>query len=423
MSNKKSGLFSLPLYLQILIGMVLGIVIGFVALKMDNARFVQHWIVPWGQIFIRLLQMIAIPLIFVSLVKGVIGLKDISKFSRIGGKTIAIYMGTTVIAVLLGLGMGLIVKPGEMVDKSKIAHIQESYNSAIEDKAQTAQLAKEEGPLNFLNDIVPANILQSASGNSNMLQVIFFAVFFAIAALTLKHEKIRTVIDFFDGLNEIILRMIHYIIKAAPIGVTALMAGLVTDFDGDSSVFAALIVYTITVIIGLLILILIFYPSLVHFFTKIGARRFIKAMYPVQLFAFTTSSSAVTLPLNMETVENELKVSRETTSFVLPIGATINMDGTSCYQTIAVLFIAQVLGIELGLQELLTIILMTVLSSIGTPSIPGGSYVVMAMVLTSVGIPAEGLALIIGVDRPLDMLRTAVNVTGDATVATIIDRE
>jgi len=423
MANRKSRILSLPLYLQILIGMLLGIAIGFIALKTDNTRLVQNWIVPWGQIFIRLLQMIAIPLIFVSLVKGVTGLKDISKFSKMGGKTVVIYLATTIVAVVLGLGMGLIVKPGEMVDKSQIAHIQEKYTSTIEDKAISAELAKEEGPLNFLNDIVPQNIVAATSSNSGMLQVIFFAVFFALAALTLKPEKIKTVADFFDGLNEIILRMVHYIIKAAPLGVTALMAGLVTDFKGDGSVFAALIAYSVTVIVGLLILILLFYPALIHFFTKIGAKKFIKAMYPVQLFAFTTSSSAVTLPLNMETVENELKVSRETTSFVLPVGATINMDGTSCYQTIAVLFISQVLGIDLGLQELLTIIAMTILSSIGTPSIPGGSYVIMAMVLTSVGIPAEGLALIIGVDRPLDMLRTAVNVTGDAVIASIVDKK
>lgn len=215
--------------------------------------------------------------------------------------------------------------------------------------------------------------------------------------------------------------MIDYIIKVAPIGVTALMAGLVIDFDGETSIFAALGVYAVTVIVALLILITFFYPALIHFFTKMKAKNFIKAMYPVQLFAFTTSSSAATLPLTMETVENKLKVSNETASFVLPVGATINMDGTSCYQTIAVLFIAQVLGIDLGLQQLLIIIVMTILSSIGTPAIPGGSYVILTMVLTSVGIPAEGLALILGIDRPLDMLRTSVNVTGDATVASIID--
>ncbi len=419
--NQKKRRLSVPLYLQILIGMISGILIGIIALQFQQERFIQHWIVPWGQLFIRLLQLIAIPLVFISLVKGVTGLNDISRFSRMGGKTIGIYILTTAVAVLLGLGMGLLIKPGEMVDKSQIAHIQENYHAVVDEKKQAAEQAKEDGPLAFLNDVVPNNIIKAASDNSKMLQVIFFAIFFGLAALTISPEKAKPVLAVFDGLNDIILRMIDYIIKVAPIGVTALMAGLVIDFDGETSIFAALGVYAVTVIVALLILITLFYPALIHFFTKMKAKNFIKAMYPVQLFAFTTSSSAATLPLTMETVENKLKVSNETASFVLPVGATINMDGTSCYQTIAVLFIAQVLGIDLGLQQLLIIIVMTILSSIGTPAIPGGSYVILTMVLTSVGIPAEGLALILGIDRPLDMLRTSVNVTGDATVASIID--
>lgn len=216
--------------------------------------------------------------------------------------------------------------------------------------------------------------------------------------------------------------MVDYIIRFAPWGVAALMAGLVTDFGGDASIFSALAVYALTVIGGMAVLIFVFYPSLIHFFTRIHIKDFIRAMYPVQLFAFSTSSSAATLPLTLETVERELKVSEEVSSFVLPVGTTINMDGTSCYQSIAILFIAQVLGIELSISQLLIIVAMTILSSIGTPAIPGGSYVILTMVLTSVGIPAEGLALILGIDRPLDMLRTAVNVTGDATVASMVDR-
>ena len=256
-----------------------------------------------------------------------------------------------------------------------------------------------------------------------MLQVIFFAVFFGIAALTLPKDKITPVIALFDGLNDIILRMVDYIVKFAPWGVAALMAGLVTDAGGDMSIFGALSVYALVVAAGMFFLLLGFYPLLVRLFTKMSIKKFIRAMYPVQLFAFTTSSSAATLPVTMEVVEKDLKVSQEVASFVLPVGVTINMDGTSCYQAISVLFIAQVLGIELALSQLLIIVLMTILSSIGTPGIPGGSYVVLTMVLTSVGIPAEGLALILGIDRPLDMLRTAVNVTGDATVAVIVDRK
>lgn len=417
----------LPLYIQILVGMIAGILIGIVALQFDASRFdgtqfIQHWIRPWGQLFIRLLQLIAIPLVFISLVKGVTGLKDISKFSRIGGKTIGIYLGTTVVAVLLGLTMGLLVKPGKLVNQEQVAHLQESYHTLAEEKRVIAEQTQSQGPLAFLSDIVPDNIVSATADNSKMLQVIFFAVFFGIAILSLPPEKTRPVIALFDSLNDVILKMVDYIILFAPWGVTALMAGLVTDFNGDASIFSALAVYALTVVGSLFILLIVFYPLLVHTFTHLHLKDFIRALYPVQLFAFTTSSSAATLPLTMETVENKLGVSREVSSFVLPVGVTINMDGTSCYQSIAILFIAQVLGIDLSLPQLLTIVAMTVLSSIGTPGIPGGSYVILTMVLTSVGIPAEGLALILGIDRPLDMLRTAVNVTGDATVATLVDR-
>ena len=418
----KNKLSSIPLYLQILIGMMAGIIIGLVALGLGGERFIQHWILPWGKMFIRLLQLIAVPLIFISLIKGVVGLGDISKFSHLGGRTLIFYIVTTIIAVMLGLSAGLIIKPGALVDQSQVAHIQETYHSFAEEKKQEAQ-KQEQGPLAFLSDIIPDNIIHAASNNSKMLQIIFFALFFGIAALTLPPEKIRPVVLLFDSLNDIILRMVDYIIRFAPYGVTALMAGLVIDFNGDTSVFAALGVYAITVVVAMLTIIFVIYPAFVYFFSHIGVKKFIKAMYPAQLFAFTTSSSAATLPVTMKAVEEGLGVSKETTSFVLPVGVTINMDGTSCYQAIAVLFIAQVLGIDLGLQELLVILLMTILSSIGTPGIPGGSYVILAMVLTSVGIPAEGLALILGIDRPLDMLRTSVNVTGDAVIASIVDKK
>ncbi len=417
----------LPLYIQILLGMMAGIILGILALQFDTARFdgiqfVQYWIRPWGQLFIRLLQLIAIPLVFISLVKGVTGLKDISKFSRLGGKTIGIYLCTTVAAVVLGLTMGLLVKPGKLVNREQVAHLQESYHTLAEEKQLIAEQTQSRGPLAFLNEIVPDNIISATSDNSKMLQVIFFAVFFGIAILSLPPGKTHSVIALFDGLNDVILKMVDYIILFAPWGVTALMAGLVTDFNGDASIFSALAVYAATVVGAMFILLMVFYPLLVHIFTHLHLKDFIRALYPVQLFAFTTSSSAATLPLTMETVENKLGVSREVSSFVLPVGVTINMDGTSCYQSIAILFIAQVLGIDLSLSQLLTIVAMTVLSSIGTPGIPGGSYVILTMVLTSVGIPAEGLALILGIDRPLDMLRTAVNVTGDATVSTIVDK-
>lgn len=412
-----------PLYLQILLGMIVGILIGLIALHTHATQFIHDWIQPWGQLFIRLLQLIAMPLVFVSLIKGMTGLKDIQKFSRIGGKTIGVYICTTIVTILLGLGMGLLIQPGKLVDREQVAQLQESYYTQAEEKKVAAEEARQQGPLAFLTDIVPNNIIQASSDNGKMLQVIFFAIFFGIAALALPPRQTQPIITLFDSVNDIILKMVDYIIRFAPWGVTALMAGLVIDFSGDSSIFSALAVYALTVVISLFFLLLIFYPMLIHAFTSISPKAFIKAMYPVQLFAFTTSSSAATLPVTMKTVEKKLGISKDISSFVLPVGVTINMDGTSCYQTIAILFIAQVLGIELTISQLGVIIAMTVLSSIGTPAIPGGSYVILAMVLTSVGIPAEGLALILGIDRPLDMLRTSVNVTGDATVCAIIDKK
>lgn len=416
----RKRLSDIPLYLQILIGMVAGIIIGLVALRVDGVPFIRNWIQPWGQVFIRLLQLIAIPLVFISLIKGMTGLKDISKFSRIGGKTIGIYICTTVVAILIGLAMGLLVQPGRLVKQDQIAHLQEQYHNAAEEKKLAAEQTREQGPLAFLNDIVPNNIIKASSDNGKMLQIIFFAVFFGLATLALPAKKVQPVIALFDSLNDIILKMVDYIILFAPWGVAALMAGLIADFQGDTSIFSALAVYALTVAAALFLLLLVFYPLLMHFFTRISPKKFIRCMYPVQLFAFTTSSSAATLPVTIKTVEKDLGVSEDISSFVLPVGVTINMDGTSCYQTIAILFIAQVLGIDLSFSQLCIIVAMTVLSSIGTPGIPGGSYVILAMVLTSVGIPAEGLALILGIDRPLDMLRTSVNVTGDAAVAFII---
>ena len=415
--------FAVPLYAKILIGMLAGVLIGIAALTFQQTGFVNNWVRPWGQVFIRLLQLIAVPLVFVSLVKGVIGLSDIGKFSRIGIRTIILYLLTTAFAVTVGMSLGLVVRPGQFVDRQTVVSMQENYKSVVEQKKAEADTMKNSGPLSFLEEVVPDNFVAATSDNRKMLQVIFFAVLFGIAALCIERTKIAPVEQLFDSLYHILLKVIDFVIMFAPYGVTALMAGLVIDFSGNLSMFGALAVYAITVVGGLLFLISVFYPTLIYLFTKMKPNFFIKTMYPVQLFAFTTSSSAATLPLNLETTENKLGVSNEVTSFVLPVGATINMDGTSCYQAIAVLFIAQVIGIDLTLMQLFTILLMTIISSIGTPSIPGGSYVILTMVLASVGIPPEGLALILGIDRPLDMLRTAVNVTGDATVAAIVDTQ
>jgi len=391
-------------------------------ISFGQGEVVQLWIKPWGNIFIRMLQLIAVPLVLVSLIKGVTGIEDIRRFSQIGLKALLIYITTTVCAILVGLALVLSVKPGNFVDAAVASQMKESYQHVVNEKMSAAESTSEQGPLSFLNDIVPDNLFAASSNNSKMLQVIFFAIFFGIAAISLPKEKTKAVLKVVDSLYDIILKMVDYIIRFAPYGVFALMAALVADNSSNLSIFAALGMYTLTVIAGLLLLIFVFYPLLVHLFTRIQIKHFIRSMYPVQLLAFTTSSSAATLPLNMETTERDLGISKEITSFVLPVGTTINMDGTSCYQAIAVVFIAQVMHIHLGWSELIAIVLLTTISSIGTPAIPGGSYVILTMVLSSVGIPADGLALILGVDRPLDMLRTSVNVTGDATVASIIDK-
>ncbi len=402
--------------------MIAGIATGMLFISFGQGEVVQLWIKPWGNIFIRMLQLIAVPLVLVSLIKGVTGIEDIRRFSQIGLKALLIYMSTTVCAILVGLALVLSVKPGNFVDAAVASQMKESYQHVVNEKMSAAESTSEQGPLSFLNDIVPDNLFAASSNNSKMLQVIFFAIFFGIAAISLPKEKTKAVLKVIDSLYDIILKMVDYIIRFAPYGVFALMAALVADNSSNLSIFAALGMYTLTVIAGLLLLIFVFYPLLIHLFTRIQTKHFIRSMYPVQLLAFTTSSSAATLPLNMETTERDLGISKEITSFVLPVGTTINMDGTSCYQAIAVVFIAQVMHIHLGWSELIAIVLLTTISSIGTPAIPGGSYVILTMVLSSVGIPADGLALILGVDRPLDMLRTSVNVTGDATVASIIDK-
>ncbi|HRF93449.1 MAG TPA: dicarboxylate/amino acid:cation symporter [Bacteroides graminisolvens] len=418
----KGNIASIPLYIKILVGMIAGIATGMLFISFGQGEVVQLWIKPWGNIFIRMLQLIAVPLVLVSLIKGVTGIEDIRRFSQIGLKALLIYMSTTVCAILVGLALVLSVKPGNFVDAAVASQMKESYQHVVNEKMSAAESTSEQGPLSFLNDIVPDNLFAASSNNSKMLQVIFFAIFFGIAAISLPKEKTKAVLKVVDSLYDIILKMVDYIIRFAPYGVFALMAALVADNSSNLSIFAALGMYTLTVIAGLLLLIFVFYPLLVHLFTRIQTKHFIRSMYPVQLLAFTTSSSAATLPLNMETTERDLGISKEITSFVLPVGTTINMDGTSCYQAIAVVFIAQVMHIHLGWSELIAIVLLTTISSIGTPAIPGGSYVILTMVLSSVGIPADGLALILGVDRPLDMLRTSVNVTGDATVASIIDK-
>jgi len=409
----------LALHWKIIIGMVLGVVYGLIASKYGWGDFTNDWIKPWGSIFVNLLKLIAVPLVFASLIKGVASLSDISKLSRIGGKTIAIYLTSTLISVTIGLLLVNTVNPGMGFDKDSITQT-ESVKEGTNKKIEAAKDVKDSGPLQFLIDVVPTNIFDAASNNRNMLQVIFFAIFFGIAMVMLPDGKTTYVKGFFDGINDIILQIVDIIMMAAPYGVFALLGSLVVDFGASADLFIALAKYSATVIVGLLLMIFVVYPIILKIFTNMKYKDFFKGIMPAQMLAFSTSSSAATLPVTMERCEDHLGVSEEVSSFVLPLGATINMDGTSLYQAVAAVFIAQAYGMDLDMGQQLTIVLTATLASIGAAAVPGAGMVMLVIVLGAIGVPTEGLALIFGVDRILDMMRTVVNVTGDATVATVV---
>ena len=410
----------LALHWKIIIGMIFGVFYGLLASKMGWLDLTNDWIKPWGKIFINLLKLIAVPLVFASLIKGVSSLSDISKLSRIGGKTITIYLFTTVVAVTFGLLLVNIVQPGTSFSEEKRLELKEQYASNAASKIASAKGVKEDGPLQFIVDMVPSNLIQATGNNKNMLQVIFFAILFGIAIVMLPSEKTSIVKGFFDGVNDIILKIVDLIMLTAPYGVFALLAGLVVDFGGSAELFQALGIYSLSVAIGLLLMIMVVYPLILKSFTKLKYFDFFKCIAPAQMLAFSTSSSAATLPVTMERCEDHLGVSKEVSSFVLPLGATINMDGTSLYQAVAAVFIAQAFGYDLDLSQQLTIVLTSTLASIGAAAVPGAGMVMLVIVLSSIGIDPEGIALIFAVDRLLDMLRTVVNVTGDATVASVV---
>ena len=401
--------------------MGMGLGFGFLAMALQGDDFVRDWVAPFGAIFMRLLKLIAVPLVLVSLVLGVVSLKDIRNLSRIGLKTILIYICTTIIAVSIGLVTVNLVKPGQLFPKDKQTEFVERYQQTVTERQNQMQQVMDDSPLQFVVDMVPENVFEAFSSNSNMLQVIFFALIFGVALICVGQSRTASVVRFFQQLNLILLKIIDFIMAFAPIGVFALMAALIVDYAGDLGIISALGMYALTVVLALAVIIFLIYPTLLRIFSKKKLGQFFKAVFPVQMLAFSTSSSAATLPLTMERTPKHLGVSEEVSSFVLPEGVTITMDGTSCYQAVAAVFLAQVIGLDLTFGQMLLILATATISSIGTPGIPGGSIVMLMIVLDSVGIPIEGLALILGIDRPLDMLRTVVNVTGDTTVACIVD--
>ncbi|CAM1346920.1 dicarboxylate/amino acid:cation symporter [Tenacibaculum crassostreae] len=415
----------LALHWQILIGMILGILFGLgMTFVEGGSSFVNDWIKPLGTIFIKLLKLIAVPLIIASLVKGISDLKDISKFKNIGLRTVLIYVGTTVIAISIGLMLVNIVQPGNGISEETITKLTETYanSGGVQSKIAEASKQKASGPLQFLVDMVPDNAIQAMSDNKAMLQVIFFTIFLGISMLLVGEKKAKPLKKFFDSLNEVVLKMVDLIMLTAPYAVFALLASVVVS-SNDPDLLLALLKYALTVVGGLLLMVT-FYMILISVFAKKNPLWFLKQISPAQLLAFSTSSSAATLPVTMERVEEHVGVDKEVSSFVLPVGATINMDGTSLYQAVAAVFIAQALSFDLSFGDQLTIILTALLASIGSAAVPGAGMVMLVIVLESVGFPADkfaiGLALIFAVDRPLDMCRTVINVTGDATVSTLV---
>ena len=412
---------NLALHWKILIGMALGVVFGLIMANFDFGKdFISDWIKPFGTIFINSLKLIAIPLILASLIKGISDLKDITKLSKMGGATIAIYMITTLIAVSIGLIVVNVIKPGDSISDETRVELINAYESDADQKRAVAEDTKNSGPLQALIDVVPSNIVSAASDNKNMLQVIFFSILFGIAMILIPEKKSRPIKDFFDSFNDVILKIIDLIMLFAPYGVFALLATLIVEAP-KWDLLKSLLLYSLTLILGLAVLIVL-YLMIVKIFTGKSSNFFLKGILPAQLVAFSTSSSAATLPVTMDRVHNHLGVKEEVSSFVLPIGATINMDGTALYQAIAAVFIAQTFGLDLSLGAQLGIILTATLASIGAAAVPSAGIIVLVIVLSQAGIPEAGLALIFAVDRPLDMCRTVVNISGDATVSMLVNK-
>jgi len=415
----------IALHWKILIGMVVGIIFGFIMNSIEGGKeIVIDWIKPFGTIFINLLKLIAVPLILASLIKGISDLKDISKIKKMGLRTMVIYMITTLVAIIIGLGIVNIVKPGVGMSSDTIEKIKSKYetSSGVVDKLSKASAQNDAGPLQALVDIFPSNIFTSL-GNASMLQIIFFALFVGISLLLIPRKKAKPLMEFFNSLNEVVMKMVDLIMLFAPYAVFALLANVIIAFD-DTEILLKLLVYAFCVVGGLLLMIG-FYLVLVSVYAKKSPIWFLKQISPAQLLAFSTSSSAATLPVTMERVEEHLGVDKEVSGFVLPVGATINMDGTSLYQAIAAVFIMQVIWPEgLTFSNQIVIVATALLASIGSAAVPSAGMVMLVIVLESIGFPEEllpiGLALIFAVDRPLDMCRTTVNVTGDATVSMII---
>ena len=416
----------LPMHIKILLGIGAGTLVGLLAARLGYSGVVLTWFKPLGTVFVNLLKLLAVPLVLVSLVDGVTGLRDLRKLSSMGGRTLLIFLCTTVLAVTLGLVLVNIVRPGDYLSTERREDLKARFSTQTDQGFNNAQAFKERGPLSPIVDMVPDNLFHALSNNTSMLQVVFFALFMGVAIMSLPSDQTQSVRDLFGQLNRIVLLMVDYVMAFAPIGVFALITSLIADLAGNDpakalELLGALSVYALTVVLGLALMLLVVYATLVRVFGGLSPRRFFRVMSPAQLLAFSTSSSNATLPVNLECAE-KLGVREEVRTFVLPLGATVNMDGTSLYQAVATVFIAQAFGTDLTWAQQLTIVLTATLASIGSAGVPGAGMVMLVIVLQSVGLESAGIALVVAVDRILDMMRTVVNVTGDAMTAVLVDR-
>ncbi len=454
----------LPLHTRILIGMGAGVAYAILSSFLGWSAFNLRWIDPFGTIFINLLKLIAVPLVLFSIITGVAGMGEVAKLGRLGIRTLALYLGTTVIAVGIGLLAVNVMSPGTWGDAEKrianrvnyelwvqeTAHVdrpldgkclscEPAYhvlrdsiatvrgNSEPNDWARAGEMVKDvkPGPLQFLVDIVPSNIFLSFN-ETLMLQVIFFAIFFGIMLLMIPAASAAPVNAFMNGCNDIFMKMVEVVMMAAPYFVFALMTGVVARMAGDDpgavlELFKGLAGYMLCVVAGLALIVFVIYPALMTAMMRRNVfRRFLRAMSPAQLLAFSTSSSAATLPATIKCVEENIGVSKSTASFVLPIGATVNMDGTSLMQAVAVVFLAQLHMVDLTMGQQLTIVLTATLASIGAAAVPSAGLMMLVVVLSSLGLDPAWVAIVFTVDRPLDMFRTVVNITGDATVCSVV---
>ena len=410
---------------RILIALGLGLIYGVVAAYAGWGDFTADWIAPFGTVFLRLLLLVAVPLVLASLITGIASLSDLNKLSRIGGKTIAIYLGTTLVALLIGLVLVNLLKPGVLVPDTARVQLQQTYQGDVAQREEMATEARERGPLQPLVDMVPDNIAGAASDNRRMLNVVFLAFLFGIALMLIPKEQSAPMLALFESLNAVIIKIVELVLLFAPVGVFGLIADTVTGVAGDSpadvpQLLGALGFYCLVVLIGLAFQMFGVYSLLLWLFTPLRLRQFFPGIVQAQLVAFSTSSSAATLPVTMTSAQQNLGISEEVASFVLPLGATINMDGTGLYQAVAAVFIAQTFGIPLDLTAQLSIVFLALLASIGTAAVPSAGIVMLIVILETIGVPAAGIALILGVDRILDMSRTAANITGDLTVAAIV---